>query len=85
MGRDLATAMADVSKLKKIQIIQATQKKKMAQDYVIAKNSSCSLEDINADIDSIHFAENFKTLRFDTDFQVFYLNASSSVRKKINF
>ena len=83
-GGDLATAMADITKIKKEDSINQNKSEQyIADTLVIGKASSCSDIDIKADIDAISFSSTFTTERFDISFNKFYQSVSASKRKKL--
>ena len=81
-GGDLATSMADISKIKDQD--NSKNEQDIAYDVIGHKDSySFSKIDIESDGDAIYFAENIKNIRFNKLLESYYKNTSlSAIRKK---
>lgn len=81
-GGDLATSMADISKIKDQD--NSKNEQDIAYDVIGHKDSySFSKIDIESDGDAIYFAKNIKNIRFDKLLESYYKNTSlSAIRKK---
>lgn len=83
-GGDLATGMADITNDKNGEH-KDDSVDFIAQNYVVGvhEGSTCPRDDLNADIDSIYFAEKFSNERFDISFIDYYSKVTASMRREL--